>query len=273
MRKVLGILLMGLWIAINANGAQMNTENSTAGFKDVFPRGEILPSPYFNKRVWLQILADRDPQFNCPLANVTFEPGCLNWWHRHPGGQILLVTGGNGLYQEKGKTAQLLKTGDIVRIAPQVIHWHGATTNSWFSHLAIETNMNAGKAEWLEAVSDDDYQQAQSPTTEKNTLVRIAKITVKPADLAAYNAFLKEEIADSLRLEAGVLMLYAVAEKDNPQCITILEIYASDDDYQKHITTPHFLKYKQTTAKMIEKLELLDCVPLIPELKTIIEKE
>ena len=72
-------------------------------------------------------------------ANVTFEPGCRNNWHiHHKGGQILLVTAGRGWYQEFGKEARELHPGDVVNIAPEVKHWHGAAKDSWFDHFAIE---------------------------------------------------------------------------------------------------------------------------------------
>jgi len=61
---------------------------------------------------------------------VTFEPGCCNSWHKHPGGQILLVAGGRGYYQEEGKPAQELRPGDVVEIRPNVKHWHGAAPDS-----------------------------------------------------------------------------------------------------------------------------------------------
>ena len=92
------------------------------------------------------------------LANVTFEPGCRNNWHiHHKGGQILLVTGGRGYYQEWGKEAQELKAGDVVNIPPEVKHWHGAAPDSWFQHLAIEVPAEGASNEWLEAVSDEEY--------------------------------------------------------------------------------------------------------------------
>ena len=70
-----------------------------------------------------------------------------------------MVVGGNGWYQEKGKEAQLLKAGDVVEIAPDVVHWHGATADSWFSHLAIECNPQTNKNTWLDPVTDDEYNQ------------------------------------------------------------------------------------------------------------------
>ncbi|MEZ5335002.1 MAG: cupin domain-containing protein [Methanolobus sp.] len=130
----------------------------------IFPKGEELTgmfSKFFSGRAWLSMMVDRDNEFNCPIGNVTFEPGCINNWHKHPGGQILLVTGGRGYYQEEGKPAQELKTGDVVTIAPGVKHWHGAAHDSWFVHLSVETNATAGPAEWLEPVADEEYKKLE----------------------------------------------------------------------------------------------------------------
>lgn len=102
---------------------------------------------------------------------------------------------------------------------------------------------------------------------ENKPLVRLAKLVIDLAQLESYNAFLKEEIETSVRVEPGVLTLYAVAEKNNPSHITILEIYANDEAYKKHIQTPHFLKYKDGTKDMVKSLELVETVPLIPEMK------
>ena len=96
-------------------------------------------------------------------------------------------------------------------------------------------------------------QDISQPAPEKN-LVRLSKITVDPAQLERYNAFLKEEIEASMRLEPGVLTLYAVSEKEHPHKVTILEIYADQDAYKSHIQTPHFQKYKQGTLQMVQEL-------------------
>ncbi|MBC3793008.1 4-carboxymuconolactone decarboxylase [Spirosoma sp. LMG 31447] len=101
----------------------------------------------------------------------------------------------------------------------------------------------------------------------KTQMVRIAKIVVDPAQLEPYKAALKEEIDASVRLEPGVLTLYAMSDKDNPTHITILEIYADTDAYKAHIQTPHFLKYKTGTKDMVKALELVETVPLIPGMK------
>lgn len=110
-------------------------------------------------------------------------------------------------------------------------------------------------------------QEYARPVSAGNNLVRLSKITVDAAQLDAYNAFLKEEIEASMRLEPGVLTLYATAEKDNPYKMTILEIYADRAAYESHLKTPHFQKYKQGTLSMVKELELVDVEPLIPGLK------
>jgi len=128
----------------------------------IFPKGNKMPEPYnkyFIGQAYLQMLVPGDTEFNCPMGNVTFEPSCRNNWHKHPGGQILLVTGGRGWCQEEGKQARELKAGDVVKIPANVKHWHGAAKDSWFVHLYVETNSQAGPTEWLEPVTDDEYNR------------------------------------------------------------------------------------------------------------------
>jgi len=100
-----------------------------------------------------------------------------------------------------------------------------------------------------------------------NNKVRLSLIKIDPDSLNSYNSFLKEEIEASMELEPGVLVLYAMAEKERPNHITILEIYADEESYQSHLRTPHFKKYKEGTLKMVQSLELIDTDPLIPGLK------
>ncbi len=97
------------------------------------------------------------------IANVTFEPKCRNNWHIHHatkgGGQILVCVEGEGWYQEEGKEAQKLRPGDVVTIPANVKHWHGASANSWFSHLAVEVPGEDTSNEWLEPVCDEYYNE------------------------------------------------------------------------------------------------------------------
>ena len=101
----------------------------------------------------------------------------------------------------------------------------------------------------------------------KNQMVRLAKLVIDSAQLEQYKAFLKEEIETSVRVEPGVLTLYAVSEKENPTRITILEIYADIDAYKAHVQTPHFLKYKNGTKDMVKSLELVETIPIVPGMK------
>ena len=102
---------------------------------------------------------------------------------------------------------------------------------------------------------------------ESKQMVRLAKLVIDPAQLKSYNAYLREEIETSLKVEPGVLTLYAVAEKNRPNHITILEIYETAEAYKKHIQTSHFLKYKNGTKDMVKSLELVETTPLIHEMK------
>lgn len=94
--------------------------------------------------------------------------------------------------------------------------------------------------------------------SEKVQMVRLAKIKVAPLQLNNYNSALKEQMTTAVRLEPGVLTYYAVADKNDPSQITILEIYADTNAYKSHIETTHFKKYKETVKDMVKSLELID---------------
>ena len=134
----------------------MNTKESETDNK-IFPKGEKAPAEYFTGTALVHLLVPNDPTLNCQIGNVVFEPGARNNWHTHPGGQILIVTDGAGYYQEKGKPIKLLSKGDVVNILPDVEHWHGASQNSEFTHIAVNTNTQKGIVVWLERVTDEEY--------------------------------------------------------------------------------------------------------------------
>ncbi|WP_176013971.1 alpha/beta hydrolase fold domain-containing protein [Victivallis sp. Marseille-Q1083] len=98
-------------------------------------------------------------------------------------------------------------------------------------------------------------------------IVRLSRVTVDPEQLEEYLAFVTECGTRSMAEEPGVLMMYSMVGKAQPNMVTILEIYADHAAYKSHIKTPHFQKYKQGTLKMVQKLELLDQTPLVPEMK------
>ncbi|HEY2451879.1 MAG TPA: cupin domain-containing protein [Scandinavium sp.] len=90
-------------------------------------------------------------------ATVTFEPGARTAWHTHPLGQTLIVTQGRGWLQEEGKAAEALNQGDIAWIQPGVKHWHGASSVTAMTHIAIAEAENGSPVTWLEKVTDEEY--------------------------------------------------------------------------------------------------------------------
>jgi 4-carboxymuconolactone decarboxylase len=135
---------------------------------EVYQDDECLSSPlfglgekiddkeHFNGNVYVKDIFGFDKPML--LDNVTFEPRSRNNWHIHQAGQTLFVLSGHGWYQEDGKPVQTLKAGDIVDVPAGVKHWHGASKDSWFTHLAIE-DYSKGTPEWLEAVDDTYYNK------------------------------------------------------------------------------------------------------------------
>ena len=125
----------------------------------IFPIGEpnTAYARYFKGNSYLARISSEQ----VPIANVTFEPGCRNNWHIHRatkgGGQMLVGVAGRGWYQEAGKPAQEILPGTVIHIPANVKHWHGAATDSWFAHLAFEVAGENASNEWLEPVSDDEY--------------------------------------------------------------------------------------------------------------------
>ena len=134
-----------------------NKETVTHG---IFPLGgaNTAYQQFFIGQSYLSALV-ADEALDFGVGNVTFEPGCRNNWHIHKGGyQVLLCTSGEGWYQEEGKSAVRLHAGSVVVTHDGVKHWHGATKDSWFSHVAI----TAGTSVRLEPVSDEQYEALEA---------------------------------------------------------------------------------------------------------------
>lgn len=117
------------------------------------------PAEYFTGTAWVKILIVPNNETDCTISDVVFEPGARNNWHKHPSNQILIVTEGEGYYQEQGLPIQKLSPGNVVNVLPGVIHWHGASPDSGFTHIAINVNSEKETVNWLEPVSDEEYVQ------------------------------------------------------------------------------------------------------------------
>jgi len=159
MEKFLIILMCTIIALLNTNISEAKTmENKNIKEQLIFPTGDKLPNTYFKGDAWVEMLVNNQ-NYDCQVYNVTFEPGARNSWHKHSIGQILLVTHGEGFYQERGQEAQYLNVGDIVEIPANVEHWHGASANSTFIHIGITPKASENKTEWLEPVSDEEYSK------------------------------------------------------------------------------------------------------------------
>jgi len=133
----------------------------------VFSAGMYNPmsAMIFTGDAYINSVVGTDDTYNIPgMLNVTFRPTVRTKWHTHDGGQILICTYGKGYYQVEGEPVQILRAGDVVLIEPYVKHWHGASGESWFSHIAIETNHSS--SDFLEDVTDEQYKIAEASTLE-----------------------------------------------------------------------------------------------------------
>jgi quercetin dioxygenase-like cupin family protein len=112
---------------------------------------------YFTGAVRIERLLQATPPARIAAASVTFEPGARTAWHTHPLGQTLIVTYGRGWAQREGGPKEEIRPGDVVWFPPGEKHWHGATTDSAMTHLAVQETLDGKAVDWLEAVTDADY--------------------------------------------------------------------------------------------------------------------
>ena len=152
------------WAVFNLAKEVYADEESKEEHGGMFGLGEpnTAYAKYFIGNSYLKPLT-KPGESSISLANVTFEPKCRNNWHIHHatkgGGQILICVDGQGFYQQENEPARKLKPGDIVVIPANVKHWHGASKDSWFSHIAIEVPGENTSNEWCEPVSDEEYDK------------------------------------------------------------------------------------------------------------------
>ena len=115
------------------------------------------PAEYFTGSVRIDPLFSPPDPARVAMALVTFEPGARTAWHTHPLGQTLIITAGNGWVQREGGKTEEIHQGDIVYFEPGEKHWHGATTSTAMSHIAIQEKLNGSPVDWMEQVTDAEY--------------------------------------------------------------------------------------------------------------------
>lgn len=255
----------------------MTAQEITDNPQLIFPAENIASSESNTGEVHLSILKGGG---NNMITNFCFSPGSRNFWHYHPNAeQTLLVLDGEGYYQEEGQEKRVIKKGDVIVSKANVRHWNGATPDKALVCMTVTEHSFDGHVVQLRSVTDEEYGLSTRAEKEPamcaklpmsaDGIIRLSKVEVDPAYLDEYMRYATEVGEISLRTEPGVLTMYALQEKENPCNITILETYASQEAYRKHIASAHFQKYKQGTLHMVRNLQLLDQNELNPSNKVV----
>lgn len=165
--KKLGIVtvtvLMFLGQSCNTNkGEKQENLNAEDNELDaIFPNGEKGSEEYFTGNAYPVGLVEADSIHTTLAGNVFFEPGARSHWHSHPSGQILIITDGVGYHQIEGQEIEVIKKGDVVKCPPNVRHWHGASHDVGLQQLYVIPNTENGIVEWMEPVTDEDYNKTK----------------------------------------------------------------------------------------------------------------
>mgnify|MGYP000780034043 CR=1 FL=1 len=157
------LIMLSAGNTLNAQDMKKNEVPKLSAFT-VGDRNPEVNARFFSGKFYFAPLT-LDAQTSSRVYNETFEPACRNNWHSHSKGQILLAIGGKGYYQEEGKDAILMMPGDVVEIGPNVVHWHGATPDSWFSHIGVTPEDANNKTTWLNPVNEKEYAEATAKKT------------------------------------------------------------------------------------------------------------
>jgi quercetin dioxygenase-like cupin family protein len=156
-------ILLSLFLLVSAGtfADQATADEANKESQTIFRAGSQ-PSAkgsaeYFTGNVRIDPLFPANDAAHFSGAYVTFEPGARSYWHIHPTGQHLLVTAGVGRTQEWGGPIQEIKAGDVIWCPPKIKHWHGASPTTAMTHIAITGTLNGKNVEWMEKVSDEQY--------------------------------------------------------------------------------------------------------------------
>ncbi|HUJ89054.1 MAG TPA: cupin domain-containing protein [Syntrophorhabdales bacterium] len=156
MLLALSLLVSAGAFAGQALAAEANKESQTIFRAGSQPSAKG-SAEYFTGNVRIDPLFPANDTAHFSASYVTFEPGARSAWHIHPAGQHLIVTSGVGRTQEWGGPIQEIKAGDVIWCPPKVKHWHGASPTTAMTHIAITGTINGKNVEWMEKVSDEQY--------------------------------------------------------------------------------------------------------------------
>ncbi len=214
---------------------------------------------YFKGNSYLKALTDPDDG-NLKLSNVTFEPGCRNNWHIHHsksgGGQVLICTAGEGWYQEEGKDAVSLSPGMVINIPPNVKHWHGAKSDSWFSHIAVEVPGDETTTEWLEEVDDSQYRRLR---IHKQAIDEVKRMVKGDGEMGKIKIF----IAQPMRHKSDAEIIeerYRIIARINNELFKGEEIEILNSYMEDFVDTTLKNKSLNYLGRSIQLLSEADCV-------------
>lgn len=235
MKYFTAILLLIMLNQVTSAAQQKIKSNHMTPFTE---KGIVAPSAYFTGTVWINMNVEPNEGYNITMATVTFEPKARTHWHTHISGQILFVIEGTGYYQEKGKPIQLIQKGDVVKIPKNVVHWHGASHGSSMRHIALVPDFDKDKTEWLEAVSDTDYNRYQpekttlniTETTHKNHEALWPNYNSKAAQtdpdlIQVFDNFAFDEVIDHDAMDAKTRVLLIMASTIGSQALTEYKMF------------------------------------------------
>jgi len=220
--------IIGLLVATSGTVAIAQSPNKM--LNTIFPVGAKTQGGNFKGTVWVTSLLTADSSTDVSVGNVIFEPKAHSKWHKHPGGQTLLVLNGVGYYQERGQPLQILHKGDVVKCPPEVEHWHGASKDNWFVQLALTKEHPKGRVIWLEDVQEAVYlagvSKEQETLSKLNDLearhqhiVQIASFTAK-GDLEQLHISLNNALDAGLTVsEAKEILIHLYAYCGFPRSI------------------------------------------------------
>jgi quercetin dioxygenase-like cupin family protein len=159
--KTLFVTAIASLALLTVSCMESGSENKVTELQAVFPKGEKGPDENFTGNAWNTPLLANDSTYNTVIGNVCFEPGARSNWHRHPSGQILIITDGVGYHQIKGQPRQTIKKGDVVKCPANVEHWHGASPDTGMQQLYILPKTEQGIVTWLQKVTDEEYNNSK----------------------------------------------------------------------------------------------------------------
>ncbi|WP_035671875.1 carboxymuconolactone decarboxylase family protein [Flavobacterium sp. 83] len=205
-------------------------------------KGTAAPIAYFTGTVWVNMNVTPQEGYNINMGTVSFEKLARTNWHSHTSGQILFVIEGIGYYQELGKPIQLIQKGDVIKIPKNISHWHGASHNSSMRHIALVPEFDKDTTDWLQAVSDEEYNTFKNPVYEvENRLSpfaimnheqlwpnRISKLKETDPDLIEiFDNFAFDEVITHDTMDTKTRVLLIMASSIGSQGLSVYKMYVS----------------------------------------------